>query len=160
MSKEAEVTMADEWPALRSVETRDTLPTTGDSNSTSEEVWTLVEVQDSTNMNTNGSSNNTMNQDMSFEGEAEYTAVTPGDLQDSTVQGSSSTSTMSTEGEAEYTASTSEASPRQYSPREFIHAKERSREVVGSSIDFPYDTAEVIIDPPPKESILPGIRGT
>ena len=156
MSKEAEVTTAEERPTLSPAETRDTPPTTDDPDIRSEEVWTLVDVQDSTTMDNNGS-NNTLNPDMSLEGEAEYTANTPVHIQDSTVQEGTNTRNpdMSTEGEAEYTASTSERTPEvtpgQYSPKDLILARENSREVVGSSIDLPYVTPKTTTGPPQGE---------
>ena len=201
MPNEVEDTRAEERPPLESVETRDTTPATGVTKSTDDEVWTLVEVLDSTNLTTseNGSSNITT-LDITIEGNKEYTFSTPIDLQDyttleeytfstpldlqdSTIQGSSSTDTRATEEVAGYTAYISEAPststmiaeegvgytactpetpPGQYSPSVFIQAKERSREIVGSSINLPYETAGVINEPSPplpKESILPGIRG-
>ena len=167
MSKEAEVTTAEERSTPNPVVTRNTSPTMDNPDTRSEEVWTLVQVQDSTpvvsTMDNNGS-NSTLNPDMSIEGEAEYTANTPIHTQDSTPQEGTRDNSreasivypdISIEGEAEYTANTpgrtSEVTLGQYSPRDFILAREGNKEVVGCSVNRPNGTPRTTTGPPQGE---------
>ena len=188
MPYEVEATRAEERPPLEPVEVRDTTPETGVTQSTDDEVWTIVEALDSNNLSTREiDSSNITALDITIEENREYTLSTPIDmqeyntleeytfsapidLQDSIIQGSSSidirtteeeagytayiseapsTSTVRAEEEAEHTAYTPVTLPEQYSPDVYIQAKERSREIVGSSITLPYETEGVITEPSP-----------
>ena len=170
------------------VEARDTTPAADVTGTTNDDVWTLVEALDSTNLTTSEiDKSNITTLDITIEENREYTLSTPidlqdyttleeytfspsVDLQDSTFQGISSTNTRTTEEGAEYTAHISEAPStstmmaeeeveytactpmtptEQYSPEVFIQAKERSREIIGSSMTLPYETEGVITEPTP-----------